>query len=109
MFRLSVALLFVLACGLAVPAGAEEVGGGDIVYEVKRVGNVLFSHDTHVTTLAIDCKGCHPGIFPQDRTESKRATMAQMRRHVSCGVCHNGKNAFDTKENCYVCHVKEKN
>jgi c(7)-type cytochrome triheme protein len=107
MFRSSVALLFVLACGFAVPAGAEEVGGGDIVYEVKRAGNVLFSHESHVTALGIDCKACHPAIFPEDRSESKRATMAEMRRHGSCGVCHNGKNAFDVKEECYVCHVKD--
>jgi c(7)-type cytochrome triheme protein len=29
-----------------------------------------------------------------------------MRRHKSCGVCHNGKNAFDVRDNCYVCHNK---
>jgi len=109
MFRVWAALLVVLASGFALPALAEEVGGGDIVYEVKRVGNVLFSHETHVTTIGIDCKGCHPAIFPEDRSGAKRSTMAEMRRHGSCGVCHNGKNAFDVKENCYVCHVKDKN
>ena len=84
-----------------------EVGGGNIVYEVKKMGNVVFSHESHVTDRGFGCKDCHPGIFPQERSEKKR-TMAEMRRHKACGVCHNGKNAFDTKENCYVCHVKEK-
>jgi c(7)-type cytochrome triheme protein len=82
-----------------------EVGGGNIVYEVKKIGNVTFSHDTHVTDRGFGCKDCHPGIFPQERSEKKH-TMAEMRRHKSCGVCHNGKNAFDVRDNCYVCHNK---
>jgi c(7)-type cytochrome triheme protein len=82
-----------------------EVGGGNIVFEVKRIGNVTFSHDTHVTDRGMGCKDCHPAIFPQERSD-KRYSMADMRRHKSCGVCHNGKNAFDVRENCYVCHAK---
>ena len=30
-----------------------RVGGGDIKYPVKRVGDVTFSHDTHVEAMGL--------------------------------------------------------
>lgn len=95
-------ILFLASIAFAV----EEVGGGDIVYKIKRTGDVIFRHDTHVTDYGFDCENCHDVIYPLPREEGKKHTMAEMRRHKACGVCHDGKNAFDTGENCYLCHIK---
>lgn len=81
------------------------VGGGDIVYKVKKMGDVTFSHDSHVTDRGFKCEECHPAIFPMEKGTKKR-TMTDLRKKQACGVCHNGKNAFDVSENCYVCHKK---
>ena len=93
------AVLFLASLGSAV------VGGGDIVYKVKHLGDVTFSHDTHVTDYKFKCEECHPAIFAMEKGKKKR-TMADMRKKQACGVCHNGKNAFDVGDNCYVCHKR---
>lgn len=82
------------------------VGGGDIVYKVKHIGDVTFSHDNHGTERGFKCEECHPAIFPMEKEKGKKRTMADMRKKKACGVCHNGKNAFDVGDNCYVCHKK---
>lgn len=86
-------------------AAFAAVGGGDIVYKVKNVGDVTFSHDSHVTDRGFKCEDCHPAIFPMEKGKQKK-TMAEMRKKKACGVCHNGKNAFDVGDNCYICHKK---
>ncbi len=87
-------------------AGLARIGGGDIKYEVKHIGNVIFHHDTHVETMGFSCTECHPFIF---ETKEKHVSlkMSHRRQARSCGVCHNGKQAFDLSTNCYVCHLKE--
>ncbi len=82
------------------------VGGGDIIYRIKYVGDVTFSHDSHVTERGFKCDDCHPAIFPLPRDKEKKRTMAEIRAKKACGVCHNGKNAFDVEGNCYVCHKR---
>ncbi len=81
-------------------------GGGDITYKVKYIGDVTFSHDSHVTGRGFTCDDCHPVIFPLPRDKEKKRTMAEMRAKKACGTCHNGKNAFDVGSNCYICHKK---
>lgn len=83
-----------------------RVGGGDIKYPVKRVGDVTFSHDTHVEAMGFNCTKCHPITFVT-KEQHKTVKMIHKRQAGSCGVCHNGKEAFDLKSNCYICHVKE--
>ena len=97
----------VIAALIAASVGWAAVGGGDIVYKVKHVGDVTFSHDAHAAERAFKCEDCHPAIFPMEKGKGKKqATMADMRKKKACGVCHNGKNAFDVGDNCYVCHKK---
>jgi len=91
---------------LAVPAAFARVGGGDIVYPVKHIGNVTYSHETHVETMGFTCTECHPFVF-ESREKHKTLQMSHKRLGQSCGACHNGDRAFDLKSNCYVCHVKE--
>lgn len=92
-----------LLCLVAVASGM--VGGGEVTYEVKGAGIVVFSHENHVAGLGLSCTDCHAHLF---LTKGKRThvTMAQMRKGKSCGACHNGKRAFDVKGNCGNCHKK---
>lgn len=99
-------LLMLLLLVIAVPVASARMGGGDIKYEVKHIGNVTFYHDTHVETMGFNCTECHPSIF-ETKEKHKSLQMSHKRQAQSCGACHNGKQAFDLKSNCYVCHVKE--
>lgn len=94
-------LLAVLLLASAVSAG---VGGGDIMFEVKKAGNVSFSHDNHVGG-GLKCTDCHDSLFVT-KEKHKAVTMTQMQKGKSCGACHNGKKAFDVKANCNNCHKK---
>lgn len=85
---------------------AYSVGGGEIVYKIKYVGDVTFSHESHVTERGFKCDDCHPAIFPLPRDKEKKRTMTEIRAKKACGVCHNGKNAFDVEGNCYICHKR---
>ncbi|MFH0786871.1 MAG: cytochrome c3 family protein [Pseudomonadota bacterium] len=83
-----------------------KIGGGDIKYEVKRVGSVVFSHDTHVEAMGFNCTECHPLTFVT-KDQHKTVKMIHRRQSQSCGACHNGKQAFDLRSNCYICHQRE--
>jgi len=90
---------------LVVSTGYAKVGGGDISFEVKGAGNVMFSHDNHVGAVGMKCTECHDSLFVT-KEKHKKATMAQMKQGKSCGACHNGKKAFDVKGSCNTCHKK---
>ncbi len=95
-------LLVVLLLASFVSA---KIGGGDVVFEEKSAGNVIFSHDSHVGGLGLKCTDCHDALYVT-KEKHKRATMAQMQKGKSCGACHNGRKAFDVKANCGNCHKK---
>jgi len=97
-------ILGIFAVMLSASFVLAVVGGGDVVYKVKRVGDVTFSHDTHGKDYGFKCEECHPAVFPMEK--GKKRTMTEMRKKQACGVCHNGKNAFDVADNCFVCHKK---
>ncbi len=83
-----------------------RVGGGDIVYKPEKARNVIFSHEVHVKDIGLKCTECHDSIFTT-KEKRKNFTMADMRKGLSCGACHNGKIAFDVKANCSKCHKKD--
>jgi c(7)-type cytochrome triheme protein len=78
------------------------VGGGDLVFDVKDAGRVVFSHDRHVVAARIGCRECHPRLY-LDVARSKPATMKEMEKGKSCGACHTGKRAFGL-DDCTKCH-----
>ncbi|MCX8084398.1 MAG: cytochrome c3 family protein [Calditerrivibrio sp.] len=82
-----------------------QVGGGNIQFKSKA-GDVVFSHESHVSTGA-KCVDCHPKPFLTTE-KRKKVTMAQMAKGESCGKCHNGKTAFSVKSkaDCKTCHQK---
>jgi c(7)-type cytochrome triheme protein len=81
-----------------------KVGGGDIVFEVKK-GKVTFSHDSHVKSAGFACQECHDKPY-LSVSQHRKVSMKEMEKGKSCGTCHNGKKAFSVKENCQNCHKK---
>jgi c(7)-type cytochrome triheme protein len=73
----------------------------DIVFNLKAIGPVTFSHTVH--TAAYACRDCHTKIFPYKAVVGN-ASMADMAKGKSCGTCHNGKDVFATTGNCAKCH-----
>lgn len=84
---------------------AEKVGGGDITFKPKNSGQVVFSHDKHVSGKGLKCTGCHYQIF-QMQQGSYKMDMDKITKGDFCGKCHNGQKSFDVKEqsNCGKCH-----
>jgi c(7)-type cytochrome triheme protein len=80
-----------------------RIGGGDIVFTPEKAKGVTFSHDFHVKDLGLTCQKCHPSLYIT-KEKDKPVTMAEMNQGKSCGVCHNGKEAFTSKGNCSKCH-----
>ena len=100
-------VLLITVIVLLLPASfvSAQVGGGDIPYEAKKIGNVTFSHENHVTTGGFSCTECHPSLFG---TKAKiKAQAPHKKQGATCGTCHNGKKAFDLKKDCNACHVRE--
>jgi c(7)-type cytochrome triheme protein len=84
---------------------SAKAGGGDISFEVKGSGTVMFSHDSHLSAGKLQCTDCHASLYVTNE-KHKKATMKQMQQGKSCGACHNGKKAFDVKGGCNTCHKK---
>ena len=96
-----VVVLLLLATG-----ATARVGGGDIIFETKKVGAVTFSHDNHVRAVGLNCTDCHPALFGA-KAKQGQAPGVHKKQGKSCGTCHSGKKAFDLKKNCEGCHAKE--
>jgi c(7)-type cytochrome triheme protein len=96
-----IALVFVVCLVGSIAFGM--VGGGDITFEPKDAGQVIFSHESHVGVHFQACTDCHASPFTT-RAQHKQVSMAQMAQGLSCGACHNGTWAFSVKENCQICH-----
>lgn len=65
------------------------------------VGEAYFDHEIHLSMFK--CADCHTKVFKY-RKGSAPATMADMEKGKSCGVCHNGKDAFSVADDCVKCH-----
>jgi len=89
----------------AVTANCDRCHKGlktkDITFNLKGVTPATFSHAFH--TQAYGCKECHTKTFPFKAVAGK-ATMADMGKGKSCGLCHNGKSAFASSGDCDKCH-----
>lgn len=102
MKKLLIVLMAVLFSASLVSA---KVGGGDMPFEVKGAGDVMFSHANHVGAAGLTCTDCHDSLYVA-KEKHKKTTMKQMQQGKSCGSCHNAKRAFDVKGNCGTCHKK---
>lgn len=95
----AVILFISSSLALAVPAGKV------IEFKNSPLGTVKFDGDVHKKAVA-SCKECHKdGMFPAMKQGTVKITMEQIYAGKLCGVCHNGKMAFDAKGNCQRCHT----
>jgi c(7)-type cytochrome triheme protein len=99
---LIVTVLFVSSSiALAVPSKKT------LEFNKSPMGIVTFDGTLH-KEAGIKCKDCHnKGMFPKMKQGTVAITMEDIYAGKLCGVCHNGKRAFDAKGNCARCHVKE--
>jgi c(7)-type cytochrome triheme protein len=94
--------ILILAALLVAAPVAAIVGGGDVTFEVKGADKATFSHERHVVKAKLGCRDCHPKLY-LDTARSKRVTMKQMEKGLSCGACHDGKRAAGL-DDCNSCH-----
>lgn len=90
---------------LATTLSFARVGGRDITFKIKNAGDVVFSHDSHVSSAGLQCTDCHDSLYITT-AKHRTVTMAQMQKGRSCGACHNGEKAFSVKGDCDTCHQK---
>lgn len=99
-------LILLLNIALISPlVSTVRIGGGDILFEPKKAGKVIFSHELHIADVGLSCTDCHIKIYI-NRAKDKRYSMEEMYQGKSCGACHNGTEAFSLKEDCSKCHQK---
>ncbi len=100
------ALVFVF-CFMLPPASPAQLltGGGNVRYEPKGAGPVLFNHEKHVKANGRTCTKCHYGVFQMEKG-SNRMNMSKITKGNFCGTCHNGRIAFDVdhRAHCSKCH-----
>lgn len=103
MMRIALAL----GTALIVWSGALEAELGDIVFERKEAGTqdvppAVFPHFVH--RMQFRCYVCHDDIVVM-KAGANAITMDAIQAGKFCGVCHDGKTAFQaTFEACPRCH-----
>jgi len=97
-----------LAAVLAWPA-CHAAEYGDIQYKRKAEGMddippAVFPHWIH--RMQYKCGACHEELFKM-KAGANEVTMDMMKEGQSCGICHNGKIAFEANfDTCLRCHYK---
>lgn len=98
---IGVALFLSTGAALAVPANKT------LEFNESAMGTVIFDGTLH-KEQGLKCKECHnKDTFPKMKQGTVKITMNEIYAGKLCGVCHNGKRAFDAKGNCARCHVKQ--
>lgn len=96
----AVCLLITAGFAVAVPPGKS------LEFPNSPMGTVTFDGKLH-KEAGNACKDCHnEGVFPKMKHGTVKITMNEIYAGNLCGVCHNGKRAFDAKTSCTRCHVK---
>jgi len=100
-FLIVAALLLSTGPALAVPANKT------LEFNKSPMGTVIFDGTLH-KEQGLKCKDCHnKDTFPKMKQGTVEITMAEIYAGKLCGVCHNGKRAFDAQGNCDRCHLKK--
>ena len=106
---MSRATIFAAAVGLTlILVGAAPIDSvlGNVVLDRRSTLNgqaaVVFPHWQHRSRFR--CYACHPDLFAM-QAGAADITMDAIRAGQSCGICHNGKVAFEAGfETCRSCH-----
>ena len=106
MMRASLCLAFALLAAL-LPLHHVGAEVGDIVFARKTPGTedippAIFPHSLH--RMQFKCHVCHDAITVM-KAGANPITYDAIQEGKFCGVCHNGKTAFQsTFEACARCH-----
>ena len=106
MMRAAICIAVVVLAAL-VPHGNVNAEPGDIVFTRKTPGTddippALFPHFVH--RMQFKCYVCHDAIIEM-KAGANPITMDAIQDGKFCGVCHNGKTAFQaTFDACPRCH-----
>ena len=93
-------MLTVATIAMAVPASKT------LEFDKSSMGTVTFSGKIH-KDAGVSCKECHnKDMFPKMKQGTVEIKMTKIYAGELCGVCHNGKRAFEAKANCTRCHKK---
>lgn len=89
------------------PLGKRNPKGIEFILKPKVgfMADAYFPHNIH--TYWLDCKNCHPEIFPINNTQLVRISMTEIFKGKFCGRCH-GKVAFPVTD-CGRCHLEHLN
>ncbi len=107
--RLLVAAAFIGLMGV-LPLSSGLAVEGDIVFKRKEgeaaVPPAIFPHWFH--RIRYKCYACHPSIVEM-KAGANPITMEAISAGKFCGVCHNGKIAWEVAfDTCPRCHVEKK-
>lgn len=84
-----------------------EPANKQIVFS-RPVKAVIFDHGLHAE-MGIECGSCHDSIFKMkigaSEAHPENFTMKALYAGKSCGVCHDGEQAFASNTRCTVCHI----
>lgn len=73
-------------------------------FKGSSMGTVVFDGTAH-KNAGLTCSDCHnPAVFPKMKQGTVKITMNDLYAGKYCGKCHDGKKAFQIKENCARCH-----
>lgn len=98
-----IATITLVASSIALAVPAKKT----IDFSNSPMGTVTFDGSLH-KEAGLKCKDCHnKGMFPKMKQGTVAITMDDIYAGKLCGVCHNGKRAFDAQSNCARCHVKK--
>ncbi len=98
----------IVACAIAWSA-CHAAEYGDIKFERKAKGmddvpEAVFPHWIH--RMQFKCTACHGEVF-KAKAGANEITMEMIQSGKACGVCHNGKAAFEANfDTCPRCHYK---
>lgn len=87
--------------------GTDMVPQDTIIFTVP-VQTIIFDHKEHVDRQ-LACHSCHEKVFASKAGSAEASpdtfTMEEMYQGKSCGVCHNGTDAFAASTRCTLCHI----
>ncbi len=88
-------------------AACHQLPHDPIVWTVP-VKAVVFSHNTHINDVGLDCASCHSDVFAMKvgaASASGNYTMQAIYDGQYCGSCHDGETAFASNTQCNSCHI----
>jgi c(7)-type cytochrome triheme protein len=105
MKKILVLLAVIAFCGVTVAVAVPP--GKTLDFDKSALGAVKFSGKIH-KDAGVKCMECHnKNAFPKMKFGTVEIKMADIYAGKYCGICHDGKRAFEAKANCNRCHVKQ--